>query len=590
MSDGRSKKESDVALAFSALFRETGVPHQLEGAYLTEMAIAAGRHDQPYSSSDVSFGLLLRERDSNARQSAQSEQRRHEAGRYGGAMRERMRRHELSAGVCFMERRVPPGRDDHGHHHPAQIRFHLGSLVQSVIAKASAAQGRRSTRFEIAASEIIASHRQQIGLQKHKAPRRVFSRSIDFQTRAKIAYTHFSEMKELDSSLAGDFLFFIAAQLGLGPSPDFIPYKTPAPGSAPPGSPLQSFLVGTLQCKNPGTLKRGGIGEKAQQNNVFLGQKSAAGEKKEKGTFNRRSIQVRGDDEAALAADVFDSVRATKFSFLLKNDSTENVVTDLAPRSRKLKTVKRKAFNEKFIEMRERSCADKLSLIVGARSRSQIHLDDCGLAEALRLAPYAYAVIETSPDRFHVFLALRKGWDNLKNIRQRLIQRLKALHPETELNSGSGSVRWPGTYNFKPDRLLPDGSHFLVRIVHASPSLFTTEDELQSAGLLAEVEVSRPPLAAVRNVDQKMPDYARILAKAPLAKSSKRKGLPDRSWADFMWARMYASWGASLSQIESGLLVVSECARERGAQYTSSQATRGRDEATLWVKDSNKAA
>jgi hypothetical protein len=581
-------RESEVALAFSAVFREAGIEHELEGAYLTEMGIAAGRYAEPYTSSDVLFGLKLRERDSDAKQAAQSEQRRREAGRYGGATRNRMRRQEDRAGVLFSKRTIPPGRDRKGHRHAAQIHFPFGRIIQEVIAKATATRiGRRSTRFETAAAEILASHRQEVGLLKPKH-RQNFPFSISFEARARTVLTHLTEMKNFDPQLTAEFLRFSLSELKLA-SPEPLSPDDAGGKKAPPCTPLLSFLVTTSQGTNPPTDHVGGFAENRQQNSRFLSAEARIEATNGRAALNRCSADAQGEDESTLTADLFQSVRAGKFSFVLKNDETLDVESEQRQKSRKLRLFKRADFDEKFSELQGRSCAESRSLIIGARSQSQIHLDDCSLADAARLAPYAFAVIETSPNRFHVFLALRKGWDRRETVRRRLIACLKFLSPESEANSGSGSVRWPGTQNFKPERCLPDGGYFTVRLVHASPALFTTEKELDDVGLLGQVETLTNPLASIkRDVDRK-PDYGRILAQAPPATSARRKGLPDRSWADFSWCRMYASWGANQSQIESGLVTVSACARERGSQYVTHQALAGADASTPWVSDSPRA-
>lgn len=581
-------EESDVASAIGAVFRDAGIEHELEGAYLTELELSAGRYEKPYPSSDVIFGLKLRERDSDAQQLIQSEQRRHEAGRYGRQIRARMATQERRAGVEFSIRSVPPGKDSKGHRNPAQIHFPLGQLIRDVIASASSARGRRSTRFENAAAHVLSLHRQTAGLAKPRS-RTSLPVSMSLETRARLVFSHLSEMKNSDPRLTADFLSFITSELGLPPSSPLSPDE-PQKKKEPPSPSLLSFLVGTSAGTRPGTDHVPGISEKAQQNSQKLEPKSAIQSVADRSVFNRNEAALKSLDEATLTADVFQSVRAEKFSFLLKDDNTGKTEREMAERSRRLKTFSRQDFEEKFLEMSEQSEVEQLSLIIGARHRNQIHLDDCSVTDAARLAPYSFAVVETSPNRFHVFLALR-DWGRLVAIRQRLNVRLRELSPDSEANTGAGSVRWPGTKNFKPERQRPNGEHFTVRLVHASPALFTTEEELRDAGLLNDVAMVAAIAGSQRKVERR-PDYLKILAKAPFARNEQRKaeGLPDRSWADFMWCRMYASWGASKKQIIEGLTEVSECARERGAQYVAHQATQGQINSRPWTGSPPKAA
>lgn len=210
-----------------------------------------------------------------------------------------------------------------------------------------------------------------------------------------------------------------------------------------------------------------------------------------------------------------------------------------------------------------------------------IQVDDCDALTVFKLRPFAFAVIQTSPGNYQAWLALAgsPSKPEVEAIRNRL---LKALE-KTGANGGAyGSVRWPGSFNFKPGRKTELGGFPLVQLSFSKPGRKTTAEELEGAGLLAEAETPAPLPPSVTHSSFNMPsdntwwpDYEQCLREAPLVTSGARKGLPDRSRADAKFVSKSLKAGHSESEVEAMLRIVSERAKEEAtSNYVPRTVTR----------------
>lgn len=221
---------------------------------------------------------------------------------------------------------------------------------------------------------------------------------------------------------------------------------------------------------------------------------------------------------------------------------------------------------EKFPEWIEATIKQERSFIprmMGAgeeRFRPLIQIDDCRIEHVRRLDDLGFVEIETSPGNWQVWLALPEGtseterdeiWDGI----------LRALNPTNDPkgpNKGSaGSVRWPGSKNFKPDRGGCDVILSKIRLRRR-----TSRTELQSRGLFVPPPEPQKPVRSRANAKEsgsrelRLPDYEREF---------ERFGGDDRSKADQGWSVICAGMnpGIEVEQLADALLEVSDKARER---------------------------
>lgn len=195
------------------------------------------------------------------------------------------------------------------------------------------------------------------------------------------------------------------------------------------------------------------------------------------------------------------------------------------------------------------------SLIIRPIGHHLIQIDDCNGEHLKRLRPFAFLVVETSPENYQSWLALPleiKKSDR-DSIRSRLLRRLENVD-----KTASGAMRWPGSINHKPGR-----NRFCIRIVASNPRRFVTPAELETA-LLLSPENSQAVTAQAVNQSfisgpLSWPSYGRCLSEAPL----KKDGSPDRSIADKNWCILALGRGWSNSEVESKLCELSEKAGGR---------------------------
>jgi hypothetical protein len=201
----------------------------------------------------------------------------------------------------------------------------------------------------------------------------------------------------------------------------------------------------------------------------------------------------------------------------------------------------------------QKANAEGLSCCVRPISNSLIQLDDISPEALSVVAPYACLIIETSEQGRQAWVCVN---GDRQSIRRRLIVALGAD------GSASGSMRFPGSYNWKYARAP------LVRVLKANPCVFT-EEELVSVGII-QPEAAKPDallMSPAVKMPRAFPSYEQALFGAPVNNQGDRVGKPKRSRADFFWSLLALRWGWSVAEVVSELLSVSENAAGRGRRY-----------------------
>lgn len=191
------------------------------------------------------------------------------------------------------------------------------------------------------------------------------------------------------------------------------------------------------------------------------------------------------------------------------------------------------------------------SFIVRPRGGALIQVDDCDTDTYAELLPFCFFAEETSQGNYQVWLALPAGTSpqEVEKVRKRLLKKL-------ELSSGNGgaygATRWVGSINFKPNR-----NRFRVRLIYAGDGDFTSVEELENAGLLAEPEKPVEKQSMTKGFKRAFPDYDRCL----------RDKKYDRSDADAAFLAICKDRGFSKAESIERLKEVSERAKESPASY-----------------------
>jgi hypothetical protein len=131
----------------------------------------------------------------------------------------------------------------------------------------------------------------------------------------------------------------------------------------------------------------------------------------------------------------------------------------------------------------------------------------------------------------------------------------------------SGAVRIAGSLNFK-ERYQPDFPR--VRLTDASPGRIATRSELESLRPVAPPEIFRTVslrASPTRSGVRKWPSYERCIQGAPL--NHEGTG-PDRSRADFTWAKTALEWGWGIEETAQRLREQSSKAAQRDERYALS--------------------
>lgn len=255
------------------------------------------------------------------------------------------------------------------------------------------------------------------------------------------------------------------------------------------------------------------------------------------------------------------------------------------PCERGARTLEREAFARDLARSLERAERERLSLCVRPAMPSAVQVDDCPEDLVRELAPYSFLVLETSPGSFQTWLELDAADDaEATATRARLFERLRS----TGANKGAGgSVRWPGSRNWKPCRRQADGTHPMVRVVYRDPGRVVTAAELEAGGWLAEARAAdAPPVLPLSPSRVRLqrgappeargwPDYGLELDRVSRHPAGHaREGLPDRSAADFRWAYKALDRGWPADTVAAELERVSERAAALGRHYATRTAGR----------------
>jgi hypothetical protein len=249
------------------------------------------------------------------------------------------------------------------------------------------------------------------------------------------------------------------------------------------------------------------------------------------------------------ALDAFRSVGVTSFNMTIGGTGDEPQAGKIGEYVR---NVDLEAEFDRYYTLNER---EMRSLILRPEGASLIQVDDCDLDTVGLLEPFAFFAEETSPKNYQVWLALPEGTskEELDSTRRRLLQNLD------KGNGGShGSTRWIGSINCKPKH-----NGFRVQPILSEKGKFTSTEELQVSGLLAEVETPRTTEGTndEKGFRYKLPDYRKCLAKAQLKYPNKES---VRSEADLSFLRLCQLRGYSRDESEQALREDSERANEGG--------------------------
>lgn len=238
--------------------------------------------------------------------------------------------------------------------------------------------------------------------------------------------------------------------------------------------------------------------------------------------------------------------------------------------------------HESLYELRRRIARDlqdgernRHNVIIRPRSTTAllVQLDDFTPEKAAQIEPYAFMTICTSPGNGQVWLAVSDGpKESDKEAAKQF--RIRARRGAGSDKSATGATRIAGSLNFKPE-YAPAFPRVEITRLHAGAT--TTVAALEQAGLLAEAEQPQPPASIPlektppparpgRNVTGRnawwWPDYDQLLRNQTAA-HRKPDGSPDRSKADYFFARLAAKNGHSMAAIAQRLYQVSPRAQER---------------------------
>jgi hypothetical protein len=245
----------------------------------------------------------------------------------------------------------------------------------------------------------------------------------------------------------------------------------------------------------------------------------------------------KGSDHAALRmVDLFNSVGAETFDLTRTNVRDEHVGNR--------RDVPASELIHRLPAILDEAARLEHSVIVRPRSPKVafIQLDDLSDAMLDRVRPVALLALQTSPQGRQAWIALNAPHDRDFTRRVR-----KATGADL---MASGATRIAGSYNFK-EKYRPNFPQ--VRVIHSNPGLTVTRERLEALGLVAPPEVFRTGTlraSPTRSGVRKWPSYERCIQGAPL--NYEGTG-PDRSRADFVWAKTALEWGWSIEDTAARL-------------------------------------
>jgi hypothetical protein len=171
-------------------------------------------------------------------------------------------------------------------------------------------------------------------------------------------------------------------------------------------------------------------------------------------------------------------------------------------------------------------------------------LDDIDAHRREEIAPSAFLVVRTSTIGYQVWLAIA---DAPADLVRRLVKGSGADC------SASGAGRLPGTPNCKP-KYAPDFP--AVQAFLLQPGRVVAPADLERF-LAPPIQFPPPHISPVVGDSRGWPDYDRVLRGAP----KKENGRPDRSRADYFWAKWALERGNSPEAVVARLAQVSERAQ-----------------------------
>jgi hypothetical protein len=205
----------------------------------------------------------------------------------------------------------------------------------------------------------------------------------------------------------------------------------------------------------------------------------------------------------------------------------------------------------------ERCEAEHLNFIIRPRFDKDpqiVQLDDLDRQKTEEIQGYSFLVIETSPNNYQAWLAVR---DRDSDFAGRLKRGVGAD------KGASGAVRIAGSLNFKA-KYAPDYPH--VKVVYTSLDRpLANAEQLEKSGLVADPLPYREMLSrvTVTHPPNAWPDYQRCINGAPL--SGTHDG-PDISRADYTWAKIALEkfrWIANPEKVVEKLFSLSSKAKEK---------------------------
>jgi hypothetical protein len=221
------------------------------------------------------------------------------------------------------------------------------------------------------------------------------------------------------------------------------------------------------------------------------------------------------------------------------------------------------------------------NIVIRPRSTTAtlIQLDDFSDDRADKISPFAFMIVQTSPNNNQVWLAVSdgpkdpQGDDGTEEGRKAAAaakEAAKQFRKRVRKGAGAdkqatGATRLAGSLNIKP-KYAPDFP--VVALRQVEPGKTVTVAGLEAAGLIAPPEAVTPPASVpearrmTRNgpPPKSWPDYQRTLQGAPMNKDGSG---PDRSLADFMFCKWAAERGWMEREIAAKLAQVSSKAQER---------------------------
>ncbi len=268
-----------------------------------------------------------------------------------------------------------------------------------------------------------------------------------------------------------------------------------------------------------------------------------------------------GEHAALVALGAFASVGVGRFRVLLKDDVAGEVET--------LGVLDVESLRRNLPALLKRSGDSCRSLILDCKPSHAAHVcqvDEADARVSEMLSGLSFLRVETSQGNGQVWLAMAEGTPGevCAATWGRLFGRLKSRGA----NRGSnGGLRWPGSFNFKPERKLPDGRHPEVRLLNVQAGRVVAPDELERSGLLAEPTPHAAPEKKRHTTPEGRPRRVPSYDVAARAVRRKSNGEVDRSAVDALYTVTCLREGFTPSEVIELLRQVSPKARGRRDGY-----------------------